>query len=246
MSTIRLEQVTKIYKRDGRRYPVVSEIDLRVEQGEFVFLVGSSGAGKSTLLKLITGELRPELGSVYLDQLSLNRVPPWYWPKLRLAFGQVHQEPRLMRRRTIEENLSMVMKVGHVKRQGRQQIMMKKALGIVGMAGVEKRYPGELSIGECRRVDLARAIINNPPILILDELTANLDDDTNWDLLHLLLEINRQGTTVIMATHSSRFVNLLRRRVITLVDGKIIGDVERGRYGQITEHKKFEHLFLRK
>lgn len=212
MSTIRLEDVTKYYKRDGKRYPVVSNINLRIEQGEFVFLVGSSGAGKSTLLKLITGELRPEEGGVYLDQLSMNRVPPWYWPKLRLAFGQVHQEPRLMRRRTIEENLSMVMKVGRVKRQGRQQIMMKKALGIVGMAGVEKRYPGELSIGECRRVDLARAIINNPPILILDELTANLDDDTNWDLLHLLLEINRQGTTVIMATHSSRFVNLLRRR----------------------------------
>ena len=183
---------------------------------------------------MITGELRPDVGTVYLDQLNLARVPPWYWPRLRLTFGQVQQEPCLMRRRTIYENLSLVMKVGLNHRRLRQTLMMKKALGIVGMSGVEHKYPGELSIGECRRVDLARALINNPPILILDELTANLDGDTNWDLLHLLLEINRQGTTVIMATHSSSFVNLTRRRVVTLVDGKIVGDVLRGKYGEIS------------
>lgn len=238
MSTIRLENVTKYYKWEKKRYPVLSDINLRIEQGEFVFLVGSSGAGKSTLLKLITGSLRPEEGAVYLDQLNLARVPPWYWPKLRLTFGQVHQDDFLMRRRTIEENLLMIMHAGLTKRRSKQDLMIKKALGIVGMSGVENKYPGELSIGECRRVDLARALINNPPILILDELTANLDEDTNWDLMHLLLEINRQGTTIIMATHSSSFVNLMRRRVITLVDGKIVGDVMRGKYGQITEHKK--------
>jgi len=234
MSTIRLEQMTKYYKRENKRYAVLQDIDLRIEQGEFVFIVGSSGAGKSTLLKMITGALRPDAGTVYLDQLNLARVPPWYWPRLRLTFGQVQQEPGLMRRRTIRENLSIVMKAGLTQRRVRQTAMMKKALGIVGMSGVEHKYPGELSIGECRRVDLARALINNPPILILDELTANLDGDTNWDLLHLLLEINRQGTTVIMATHSSSFVNLTRRRVITLVDGKIVGDVMRGKYGEIS------------
>lgn len=132
----------------------------------------------------------------------------------------------------------MIMNVGLTKRRSAQKLKMKKALGIVGMSGVEDKYPGELSIGECRRVDLARALINNPPILILDELTANLDEDTNWDLMHLLLEINRQGTTIIMATHSSSFVNLMRRRVITLVDGKIVGDVMRGKYGQISDEKK--------
>lgn len=234
MSTIRLEQLTKYYKRESKRFSVLQDIDLHIKQGEFVFVVGSSGAGKSTLLKIITGGLRPDAGVVYLDQLNLARVPPWYWPRLRLTFGQVLQDPCLMRRRTIGENLSMVMKVGLTQRRSRQAAMIKKALGIVGMAGVEDKYPGELSIGESRRVDLARALINNPPILILDELTANLDEDTRWDLLHLLLEINRQGTTVIMATHSSSFVNLTRRRVITLVDGKIAGDVMRGKYGEIS------------
>ena len=110
---------------------------------------------------------------------------------------------------------------------------MKKVLGLVGMRGVESRYPVEMSIGECRRVELARALINSPPILVLDEITANLDDDNIWDMFQLLQEINRMGTTVIMATHASRYVNIMRRRVITLVDGKIFGDVEKGRYGDV-------------
>ena len=99
--------------------------------------------------------------------------------------------------------------------------------------GVEARYPVEMSIGECRRVELARALINSPPILVLDEITANLDDDNIWDMFQLLQEVNRMGTTVIMATHASRYVNIMRRRVITLVDGKIFGDVEKGRYGDV-------------
>ena len=110
---------------------------------------------------------------------------------------------------------------------------MKKVLGLVGMRGVEARYPVEMSIGECRRVELARALINSPPILVLDEITANLDDDNIWDMFQLLQEVNRMGTTVIMATHASRYVNIMRRRVITLVDGKIFGDVEKGRYGDV-------------
>ena len=103
----------------------------------------------------------------------------------------------------------------------------------MGMRGVEARYPVEMSIGECRRVELARALINSPPILVLDEITANLDDDNIWDMFQLLQEVNRMGTTVIMATHASRYVNIMRRRVITLVDGKIFGDVEKGRYGDV-------------
>lgn len=239
MPTIRLEQVTKFYKLEKKRHAAVSEIDLTIAQGEFVFVVGSSGAGKSTLLKLITGGLRPDCGTVSLDELKLTHLPPWYWPKIRRTFGQVHQEPNLMRRRTIRENLSMVAKVGLSSKKEKIDQKVKKVLGIVGMSGVEDKYPGELSIGECRRVDLARALINSPPILVLDELTANLDEDTNWDLIHLLTEINRQGTTIVMATHASMFVNIMRRRVVTLVDGKIVGDVKRGRYGDITSKSKF-------
>jgi len=239
MPTIRLDQATKFYKLEKKRHAAVSELTLKIEQGEFVFVVGSSGAGKSTLLKLITGEIRPDRGTVYLDQLNLSHVPPWYWPRVRRTFGQVHQELRLMRRRTIRENLSMVSKVALATPKEEINQKIKKVLGIVGMSGVENKYPGELSIGESRRVDLARALINNPPILVLDELTANLDEDTKWDLVHLLTEINRQGTTIVMATHASNIVNFMRRRVITLVDGKIAGDVKRGRYGDITNQSKF-------
>lgn len=238
MPTIHLHQVTKYYKWEKKRHAAVSDVTLTIEQGEFVFVVGSSGAGKSTLLKLITGEVRPDHGSVCLDQLSLSFVPPWYWPKIRRTFGQVHQEINLMRRRTIGENLSIVSKLGLRLRNSQVNERIKKVLGLVGMSGVEDKYPGELSIGECRRVDLARALMNNPPILVLDELTANLDEDTQWDLIHLLTEINRQGTTIVMATHASNIVNIMRRRVITLVDGKVAGDMKRGRYGEITNKPK--------
>ena len=165
MPQIRLEQVSKYYQQEKKAVPAVREIDLTIEQQEFVFVTGSSGAGKSTLLNLIAGEITPTAGAVYLD--------------------------------------------------------------------VEKRYPVELSLGECRRVELARAIINSPSVLVLDELTASLDEDTIWDLFHLIGELNRLGTTVIMATHAKNFVNLMRKRVITLVDGRIFGDVRNGRYGDV-------------
>ena len=166
MPQIRLERVSKYYPQDKKQMAAVQEINLTVEQGEFLFLTGSSGAGKSTLL------------------------PPI-------------------------------------------QTRIQKTLAMVGLPDVGARYPVELSYGECRRVELARAIINSPSILVLDELTANLDEDTIWDILHLLCEINRHGTTIIMATHAKEFVNLLRKRVITLVDGQIWGDVQKGRYGDI-------------
>ena len=119
--------------------------------------------------------------------------------------------------------------IGRRRREG----MVQKALGMVGLHGVEDRYPVELSLGECRRVELARAIILSPPVLLLDELTANLDEDAIWDVFHLLDEMNRRGTTIVMATHAKMFVNMMRKRVITLVDDKVFGDVAKGRYGDI-------------
>ena len=189
MPEIHLENVSKWYTEEKRTMYAVKEVNFTVEQGEFVFLIGSSGAGKSTLLKLIGGELTPDEGVVYLDSANIARL------KSRLA--------------------------------------ARKALGIVGLPGVEGCYPAELSIGECRRVELARALINSPPILLLDELTANLDDDNIWDLMHLLNELNSRGTTIIMATHASQYVNIMRRRVVTLVDGRLVGDVKNGKYGDI-------------
>lgn len=236
MPNIRLENVSKFYKWEGRLRAAAQEIDLEIDQGEFVFIVGSSGAGKSTLLKLITHELRPDSGKVYLDGRDLYCVPMWRKNRIALTFGQVWQESRMMRKRTIRENLSAVARIGRrtgISAGDSLTARVSKVLGLVGMSGVEDRYPSELSIGELRRVELARALINSPPILILDEITANLDDDNIWDIFHLLQELNRRGTTIIMATHASRYVNIMRRRVITLVDGRVFGDVKKGRYGDI-------------
>lgn len=242
MPTITLEKVTKYYKvqkkhrRGENRVEIgVEDVDLTVEQGEFVFLVGSSGAGKSTLLDLISGKVKPDKGTVSLNGKDLARLFPWSHNQTALLFGKVCQEQTLARRITVEENLRMAAMIGRRRFESAKHIdeRIRKVLGLVGMRGTEKKYPGELSIGECRRVELARAMINSPPILVLDEITANLDDDNIWDMFQLLQEVNRKGTTVIMATHASRYVNIMRRRVVTLVDGKIFGDVEKGRYGDV-------------
>lgn len=232
MPLIRAEKATKLYSWEGRTTAAVNEVSLTIEQGEFLFLVGSSGAGKSTLLRLLCGELRPERGAVYLDSLNLSRVPGWHKPRVRQSFGEVWQDSRLMRRRTVFENLAVTARIGSVREPFVKE-RVKKALGIVGMPGVEDRYPVELSIGESRRVELARALINSPPILLLDELTANLDEDNSWDIFQLLMELNRMGTTVVMATHASKMVNIVRKRVVTMVDGRVFGDVKKGKYGDV-------------
>lgn len=232
MAEIRLEHVSKRYMEDRRLTYAVRDVSLTVEQGEFVFLIGSSGAGKTTLLQLMGGETAPDEGTVFLNNANLSRlIGPW---RVRAArtFGVVSQQGLLIRKRTVGENLMLAAgAAGMMRRKSREAV--KKALGIVGLPGVEECYPAELSIGESRRVELARAVLNSPSILLLDELTANLDDDVIWDLLHLLMELNARGTTVIMATHASQYVNIMRRRVITLVDGKLVGDVKNGKYGDI-------------
>ncbi len=244
MPTITLENVTKNYKLDrrqqkehkGKKFEVgVADVDLTIRQGEFVFFVGSSGAGKTTLLDLISGKLKPDRGTVYLDKKDLSKLIAWSQNRSALLFGKVQQEHSLIRKMTVGENLWIAAQVGRRRFESSRhvELRVKKVLGLVGMRGVESRYPVELSIGECRRVELARALINSPPILVLDEITANLDDDNIWDMFQLLQEVNRKGTTVIMATHASRYVNIMRRRVVTLVDGRIFGDVEKGRYGDV-------------
>ena len=232
MPQIRLEQVSKYYQQEKKAVPAVREIDLTIEQQEFVFVTGSSGAGKSTLLNLIAGEITPT-GAVYLDNVPIGQQRRFGHPRKAGCIGYVPQISQLMRKRTIEENLAMASMIGRGRRKVPMEERIRKALCMVGLKDVEKRYPVELSLGECRRVELARAIINSPSVLVLDELTASLDEDTIWDLFHLIGELNRLGTTVIMATHAKNFVNLMRKRVITLVDGRIFGDVRNGRYGDV-------------
>lgn len=236
MPSIVLENVSKFYKTEGHIEAAVRDVDLTINQGEFVFIVGSSGSGKSTLLQLMSGEIKPNRGKVYLNDHELQKLLRWRRSGVSLLFGRVWQEHTLIRKRTVGENLRMAAMIGAVKRRDSHldlQERVEKVLGIVGMQGAQNKFPGELSDGEVRRVELARAIINSPPILILDEITANLDEDNIWDIFHILTEINRRGTTVIMATHASQFVNIMYRRVVTMVDGRIFGDVERGRYGDI-------------
>ena len=232
MAEIRLDHVSKRYMEERRLTYAVRDISLTVEQGEFVFLIGSSGAGKTTLLQLMSGEIAPDEGTVLLNNTNIARMlGPWR-VRARRTFGVVSQQGLLIRKRTVGENLLLAgAAAGMMRRKSREAV--KKALGIVGLPGVEECYPAELSIGESRRVELARAVLNSPSILLLDELTANLDDDVIWDLIHLLTELNARGTTIVMATHASQYVNILRRRVITLVDGKIVGDVKNGKYGDI-------------
>ncbi len=236
MPSIVLDNVSKFYKTEGRIEAAVRDVSLTVNQGEFVFVVGSSGAGKSTVLQLMSGEIKPDRGKVYLNDHELQKLIRWKRNRVSLLFGRVWQEHSLIRKRTVAENLRMAALVGAAKRRDSHlavQGRVEKVLGIVGMQGTQDKFPVELSGGEVRRIELARAIINSPPILILDEITANLDEDNIWDIFHILTEINRRGTTVVMATHASQFVNIMYRRVVTMVDGRIFGDVERGRYGDV-------------
>lgn len=235
MAQISLEGAGKDYIQDTERRVVhaIRSVDLTIERGEFVFITGSSGAGKSTLLQLIAYETQPSRGTVYLDGVNLNRLSQRQRQHRRLRFGYVPQFPSLIRKRTIQENLSTVALLGRGRIHMSPAKRVQKALNLVGMGDAINRYPVELSMGECRRVELARAIINNPDILVLDELTANLDEDTAWDMFLFLSELNRHGVTIVMATHAKKFVNLMRRRVITLVDGAILGDVQKGRYGDV-------------
>ncbi len=243
MPEVKLTNVAKSYptgrKRLLRKRETVlgvEHINLNIRQGEFVFIVGESGCGKTTLLNLITGQIKADQGSVMVDQLDLANLSPFHQKSVRLMFGRVWQEQQtLVRKMTVKDNLEMTARIGRRFGESKESLdrRVEKVLGLVGMSGVEKCFPVELSIGQCRRVELARALINSPAILVLDEITANLDDDNIWDIFHLLTEINRKGTTVIMATHADKYVSILRKRVITMSHGRIFGDVPKGKYGEV-------------
>ena len=252
MPTIELDHVSKFYKPKRRRRGQprlevgVEDVDLTIRQGEVVVVVGESGAGKSTLLSLLAGQTRPSRGKVYLDQKDLNWMMALSRNRAAVLFGQIWQDPTLIRKRTVEENLALAARITQGRESERMvDIRVKKVLGLVGMRGAERKYPVQLSIGECRRVELARAMIGSPPILILDEFTANLDGDSIWDILHLLNDVNRRGTTVVMATHDSQYVNILRRRVVTLTNGQVTADEKKGRYGDVVERKSREFTAYR-
>lgn len=208
----------------------LTDVSLRIEKGEFVFLVGPSGAGKSTLTKLIFREEQPTRGQILFNGKNISRMKPREVPYLRRSVGVIFQDFKLLSKKTVAENVAFALEVIEASRREIEKAV-PDALERVGLAKKAGAMPSELSGGEQQRVGMARAIVNNPPLVIADEPTGNLDPDTSWEIMHLLQEINKYGTTVIMATHAKDIVDGMKKRVVALEKGRVVRDEERGGYG---------------
>lgn len=205
-------------------------ISIYIEQGEFVYIVGSSGAGKSTFVKLIFREEKPTSGSVHINDIDLSKLKEKKVPYLRRDVGVVYQDFKLLPKLSVYENIAFALEVIETHpRNIRKQVM--EVLNLVGLNGKERALPDQLSGGEQQRVSIARAIVNYPKIVIADEPTGNLDPDTSWGIMRTLEEINARGTTVLMATHNKEIVNAKKKRVIAIEEGMIVRDEDRGEYG---------------
>ena len=221
---INIEHVTKVYPNGTIG---VEDININIEKGEFVFLVGSSGSGKSTMIKLLLKELDPTEGTITINSVKTGELKRSQIPYLRRKVGVVFQDFRLLPNKTVFENVAFAMQVIEAPTKTIRR-NVPTVLSLVGLRDKSKVYPRELSGGEQQRTALARAIVNNPPILIADEPTGNLDPATAWDIMTLLEEINKRGTTVVIATHAKDIVDQMQKRVITLSDGHIIRDKKGG------------------
>lgn len=223
---IELKNVTKIY--DGN-VTGVDHLSLKIENGEFVFLVGESGSGKSTLLKLLMRELVPSEGSITIDGKEITKLRRKKVAELRRNMGIVFQDYRLLPKRTVYENVSFALEVIEVPtRKIRRSV--PAALNLVGLSHKSKNLPNEISGGEQQRTAIARAIVNNPPLLMADEPTGNLDPRNSQEIMEVLDAINRRGTTVIVATHDRAIVDAMKKRVIHLENGVIVRDSMEGGY----------------
>ncbi len=204
-------------------------INTEIDKGEFVFLVGSSGAGKSTLIKLLLKEEGVTSGRVFLNNKDITWVPNRRIPYIRRQIGVVFQDFRLLPNKTIYENVAFAMEIiGAHPREIRRRVPM--ILSMVDLSRKAGSYPDQLSGGEQQRVSIARAIVNNPPVLIADEPTGNLDPDTAKEIMRVLQDINNRGTTIVMATHAKDIVNTMKKRVIALDGGRLVRDEQKGGY----------------
>ena len=212
----------------------VKHTTLHIEKSEFAFIVGPSGCGKSTLMKMILKEVEPTSGRIYVNGKDITGIPKNKIPFLRRKLGIVFQDFRLLPDKTVYENVAYAMRVIEATPK-----MIKKqvpnVLSLVGLLHKAKVYPEQLSGGEQQRVAVARAIVNNPMVLVADEPTGNLDPETAWDIMSLLNDINRRGTTVVVATHAKEIVDKMQKRVIAIENGTVCSDIKKGVY--INEHK---------
>ncbi|HEY6957858.1 MAG TPA: cell division ATP-binding protein FtsE [Candidatus Limnocylindria bacterium] len=217
----------------SKRYPngtfALRDVDLQIDPGDFVFLVGSSGAGKSTLIRLLIREEVATTGRVVVDGEDVGRMSRGRVPKLRRKVGVVFQDFKLLPTKTVAENVAFALLVtGHAGRLVREET--ERVLTLVGLANRREHFPNQLSGGEQQRTAIARALVNRPQILIADEPTGNLDPVTSWEIIKLLTRVNELGTTLVMATHNAEIVNALRRRVIHLDHGRVVRDEREGQY----------------
>ncbi|NLZ80882.1 MAG: cell division ATP-binding protein FtsE [Clostridiales bacterium] len=220
------EKVSKSYSTGA---PALNGVDLRIEKGEFVFVVGNSGSGKSTLIKLILKELEPTEGKIYINNKFLGKMRRRQIPKFRRDLGVVFQDFRLLKNRNVYENIAFAQRVVSTPNKIiRRQV--PSMLSLVGLAEKYKALPIQLSGGEQQRVALARALVNNPSILLADEPTGNLDPKNSWEIMRLLEEINKRGTTVLVVTHNREIVDAMKKRVITMHKGVITSDKQKGGY----------------
>jgi cell division transport system ATP-binding protein len=222
---IQLDNITKIYDKTGQ--VALDNISLRVEKGEFVFIVGRSGAGKSTFIKLLLKEINPTEGKLLIDDEDITTLKKSKIPFLRRELGIVFQDFRLLDNRTVYENVAYAMQiVGEPEKKIKRRVPL--ALSMVGLKNRGDSYPQELSGGEQQRVAIARSIINGPKIMICDEPTGNLDPKTSLGIMKILNDINERGTTMVVATHDKAVVDRMQKRVITMDSGKIILDQQGG------------------
>ena len=223
---IELTEVTKEYSKG---VAALNGVNLTIDQGEFVFIVGDSGSGKSTLIRLLMKELEPTSGTIVVNGQNLGRLRHRKIPKYRRCLGVVYQDFRLLKDRNIYDNIAFAQRVVEQPARVIKQ-KVPAALSLVGLAQKYKSYPQELSGGEQQRVAIARAIVNEPAILLADEPTGNLDPTNSWEIMKLLEEANERGTTVLVVTHNQEIVNAMQKRVVTMNKGVIVSDEQKGGY----------------
>lgn len=223
---ISMDNVTMSYEKN---IPALDNVSLKIKRGEFVFIVGSSGSGKSTLIRLLLREIKPTSGRIMVNGLQVDKIRHYKIPKLRRSMGIVFQNFRLLKDRNVYENVAFAQRIIEAPRREMKK-NVTAALKIVGLASKYRSKPSELSGGEQQRVALARALVNRPPILLCDEPTGNLDPKNTIDIMNLLDEINQNGTTVVVVTHNDKIVNDMQKRVITIRNGIVVSDEEKGVY----------------
>lgn len=223
-------EMQNVYKKYPNGITAINGLSVRIEPGEFVYVVGPSGAGKSTFIKMIYREERATKGTIKVGDFDLMTIKEKNIPFLRRYVGVVFQDFKLLPKLTVYENIAYAMEVVEKNPKAIQKRVLE-VLELVGLKHKVRMFPNELSGGEQQRIAIARAIANTPHILIADEPTGNLDPDTSWEIMKILEEISNQGTTVIMATHNSQIVNVVKHRVLAVENGRIVRDQLEGDYG---------------